>query len=337
MDTSKVQTIQTQKTAPGESTATSPRSMTNCSTLTSSNLLSDRDLSAGHATLERRKILITGCSSGIGYYCAQKLHQDGHIVVASCRQDADVKRLIGEGLHAVKLDLDSSISIDEGIRDTLAVTNGGLDVLINNGAYGQPGAVEDLSRSVLEKQFSANVFGTHELTAKLMKKLLLSDAPRIIQISSVLGLVALRYRGAYVASKFALEGLTDTLRLELADTRVKVVLIEPGPIVSKFRQNAQAALLANVDIEKSRHVDRYKRAMKRFDSDKPQPFTLPEAAVYKKINHAIVAKRPKPRYYVTFPTYLFGYLRRLLSTRMMDSLLLRISDGEDKRFDNKNE
>lgn len=309
--------------------------MTTGNTLTSSNLLSDSDLTPNAVTLNRRKILITGCSSGIGYYAAKQLHDDGHIVVAACRQSADVQRLKDAGLHCVSMDLDDSNSIDEGIRDTLAITNGHLDILINNAAYGQPGAVEDLSRSVLEKQFSSNVFGTHELTAKLMKTLLAGDAPRIIQISSVLGLIALRYRGAYVASKFALEGLSDTLRLELADTKVKVCLIEPGPIVSKFRQNAQAAFLQHIDIEHSRHKDRYKRAMKRFDSDKPQPFTLSEDAVYQKIRHAITAKNPKPRYYVTKPTYLFGWLRRLLSTRALDKILLKISDGEDQRFDDR--
>ncbi len=290
-------------------------------------------MASNDATLDRRKILITGCSSGIGYYCAKKLHTDGHIVVAACRKSEDVERLIGEGLHCVQIDLDDSGSITEGIRDALTITNGELDVLINNGAYGQPGAVEDLSREVLEKQFSSNVFGTHELTVKLMKTLLASDFPRLIQISSVLGLVAMRHRGAYISSKFALEGLTDTLRLELADTKVKVSLIEPGPIVSNFRKNAQAAFFANIDIEHSRHIDRYKRAMKRFDSLEKQPFTLSEDAVYKKIVHAIYAKKPKPRYYVTKPTYLFGFLRRILSTNLLDKILLMISDGEDKRFD----
>ncbi len=303
--------------------------------MTSSNLLSESDLPTSTATLNRRKILITGCSSGIGYYAAKQLHRDGHIVVAACRQACDVERLINEGLHSVQIDLDDSGSIAEGIANTLTITNGELDVLINNGAYGQPGAVEDLSRSVLEKQFSSNVFGTHELTCKLIKTLLASENPRIIQISSVLGLISLRYRGAYVASKFALEGLTDTLRLELDDTKIQVSLIEPGPIVSHFRKNAQAAFLQNIDIKRSRHVDRYKRAMQRFDSEKKQPFTLSEDAVYKKINHAITAKKAKPRYYVTKPTYLFGILKRLLSTRYLDKILLKISDGEDKRFDEK--
>ncbi len=308
--------------------------MTTSNILTSSNLLSESDLAPDVATLNRRKILITGCSSGIGYYTAKQLHHDGHIVVAACRKASDVERLINEGLHSVQIDLDDSGSIAEGIANTLTITNGELDILINNGAYGQPGAVEDLSRATLEKQFSSNVFGTHELTIKLIKTLLVSENPRIIQISSVLGLVTLRYRGAYVASKFALEGLTDTLRLELADTKIKVSLIEPGPIISQFRKNAQAAFLQHVDIKRSRHIDRYKRAMKRFDSDEAQPFTLPEAAVYKKIVKIITAKNPKPRYYVTKPTYFFGLLRRLLSTRSLDKILLKISDGEDKKFDN---
>lgn len=319
----------------GKPNSAAPHSMSNCGTLTSANLLSDKTATPPTAVLNRRKILITGCSSGIGYYSAKQLHEDGHIVVAACRKNTDVERLIGEGLHSVQLDLDDSQSIADGIRDTLTITGGELDVLVNNGAYGQPGAVEDLSRTVLEKQFSANVFGTHELTVKLMKTLLASECPRIIQISSVLGLVALRYRGAYVASKFALEGLTDTLRLELADTKVKVSLIEPGPIVSDFRKNAQAAFFAHIPIEKSRHIDRYKRAIKRFDSDDKQPFTLPESAVYHKICHAMNAHRPKARYYVTKPTYLFGWLRRLLSTQALDRLLLRVSDGEDQRFDDK--
>ncbi|PIE42364.1 MAG: short-chain dehydrogenase [Gammaproteobacteria bacterium] len=281
--------------------------MTTSDILTSSNLLSDSALAPETATLNRRKILITGCSSGIGYYTAKQLRKDGHVVVAACRKSEDVERLMNEGLHSVRLDLDDSGSIVEGIQDTLVITGGELDVLINNGAYGQPGAIEDLSRAALEQQFSTNVFGTHELTTRLIKTLLASEYPRIIQISSVLGLVALRYRGAYVASKFALEGLTDTLRLELADTRIKVSLIEPGPIVSQFRKNAQTAFLTHIDAERSRHIDRYKRAIKRFDSEEKQPFTLPEDAVYQKINQAIQAKKPKPRYYVTKPTYLLGF------------------------------
>ena len=335
MSAIKNQVSTTAKNKQKASSIKSSQPMTACDTLASSNLLSKSTLPQKVVAINCRKILITGCSSGIGYYCAKKLRDDGHVVVATCRKSEDAKRLIGEGLHAVRLDLDSSDSIIEGIRDALTITNGELDILVNNGAYGQPGAVEDISRAALEQQFSSNVFGTHELTIRLIKTLLVSEYPRIIQISSVLGLVATRYRGAYTASKFALEGLSDALRLELSDTKVKVCLVEPGPIVSKFRQNAKAAFLKNIDIEKSRHVDRYKRSMNRFNSDKKQPFTLSEDAVYQKVVKAIEAKRPKPRYYVTKATYIFGYLRRFLSTKMLDRVLLKVSDGEDQRFNQK--
>ncbi len=277
-------------------------------------------------SLYRTKILITGCSTGIGYYCAKKLHNEGYFVIASCRAEKDVKRLIDEGLHCVKLDLDSSESIEEGIRDTLTLTNDELDILINNGAYGQPGAVEDLERKVLERQFSTNVFGTHELTVKLTKTLLTSQKPRVIQISSILGFVAMRNRGAYIASKYALEGLTDTMRLEFSDTKLKLSLIEPGPITSNFRQNAKKAFLKNINIEKSRHIDNYKQSLERLNSSEQQSFTLSEEAVYKKVILAINSKEPKPRYYVTRPTYIFGFLKRILSSKLLDKLLLKASN-----------
>lgn len=279
------------------------------------------------------KILITGCSSGIGYYCAKTLHEKGYFIIASARKPSDVKRLQEQGLHAVQLDLDSSQSIDQGIADCLQISNGKLDVLFNNGAYGQPGAVEDLTRKALEEQFSSNVFGTHELTQKLIPTLLQSDKPRIIQNSSVLGLVAMKYRGAYVASKFALEGLTDTLRLELSDTPIKVSIIEPGPITSKFRDNAKLAFIKNIDIGNSRHQAAYQNSLNRFASLMQQPFTLTEDAVYKRLQHAIDSNHPKARYYVTFPTYLFAYLKRILSTSQLDWMVKKTAEEENKRYD----
>ncbi len=278
-------------------------------------------------------VLITGCSSGIGYAAAKTLHEKGYTVIASARKEADVARLNAEGLTAIQLDLNDSASIDKGIAACLALTDGKLDVLFNNAAYGQPGAVEDLTRAALEEQFSSNVFGTHELTQKLIPTLMHSEKPRIIQNSSVLGLATMKYRGAYVASKFALEGLTDTLRIELANTPIKVVLIEPGPITSKFRDNAKTAFLKHIAIDSSRHKNAYQNSLKRFDSLKKQPFTLPESAVVKKLLHAIESNRPQPRYYVTVPTYLLGTLKRLLSTRLLDQVSIKLSDGEGKRYE----
>lgn len=267
-------------------------------------------------------ILITGCSSGIGLYCAQALHKRGYLVVASCRKLEDVERLKGLGLHCVQLDLACTQSIQKGLNEALIITNGRLDALFNNGAYGQPGAVEDLPTEALRKQFEVNLFGWHELTCQVIQVMRKQSSGRIIQNSSVLGLVCLPYRGAYNASKFALEGLTDTLRMELKETKIQISLIEPGPIESKFRVNALKAFINNIDIESSAHKKNYLAQQQRLESQtKPQPFTLGPEAVLKSLLHALESKRAKPRYYVTFPTYLFGYLKRILSTRMLDKLL----------------
>ncbi|ATC94684.1 SDR family oxidoreductase [Pseudoalteromonas tunicata] len=272
----------------------------------------------------KKSILITGCSSGIGFYCAKELHQLGYLVIASCRKEEDVTRLQALGLHCVKLDLADSKSISQGLSHALEISGGKLDYLFNNGAYGQPGAVEDLPTDALRLQFEANLFGWHDLTTQVIKIMRKQTSGRIIQNSSVLGLVTLPYRGAYNASKFALEGLTDTLRLELCNTNIKICLIEPGPIASKFRENALTAFLTHIDIENSAHKDNYLAQQQRLNSrNKPQPFTLGPDAVLKVLRHAMESKNPKARYYVTFPTYLFGFLKRILSTRLLDKVLNR--------------
>ena len=278
-----------------------------------------------------KSILITGCSSGIGLCCAKGLQQRGYRVFASARKQEDVEKLQKEGLESVLLDLADSDSISAAVRHVLEQTEGTLFALFNNGAYSQPGAVEDLSRELLRQQFETNLFGTHELTNLVIPVMRKQGYGRIIQNSSVLALAALPYRGAYNASKFALEGLSDTLRLELHGTGIHVSLIEPGPIESRFRANAYAKFKENIDREHSPHRDYYRGVEARLAKvGHAQPFTLPPEAVLKKLVHALESHRPKPRYYVTFPTYLFGYLRRLLSTRMLDKILLRISSGENK-------
>lgn len=273
----------------------------------------------------KRSILITGASTGIGYYCAKALHRDGWQVIASCRQLADVSRLQAEGLTCLQLDLTSSESIDRALAQTLAITGGTLDALFNNGAYGQPGAVEDLTRETLRKQFETNVFGWCELTNKVLPVMHQQGHGRIVQNSSVLGFAAMPFRGAYNASKFAIEGLTDTLRLELEGTGIFISLIEPGPIASHFRQNALKALNENIDFNSSRFGFQYAAATHRLAKPGPASrFTLGPEAVYKRLHHALNAKPPRPRYYVTFPTYLMGYLKRLVSTRVMDRVLGKV-------------
>ena len=276
----------------------------------------------------RRRILITGCSSGIGHHCALALARRGWLVVASARKAEDVERLASEGLIAVRLDLDDSASIRAAVEQTLAATDGRLDALFNNGAYGQPGAVEDLSRATLRAQLETNLLGWLELTNLVIPIMRRQGHGRIVQNSSVLGLSALPFRGAYVASKFALEGLTDTLRLELRGSGIQVSLIEPGPIASRFRDNAHRAFRANIDPEHSVHRDAYRRAEERLTKEGPaQPFTLPPEAVFLKLVQALESPRAKPRYYVTLPTHLLGTLKRLLPSRGMDWVLAQISRG----------
>ncbi|TVZ39149.1 short-subunit dehydrogenase [Alteromonadaceae bacterium 2753L.S.0a.02] len=268
-------------------------------------------------------VIITGCSSGIGRCAALTLNQRGYRVIATVRNEDDRLALLAAGIeHVVLLDLASSTSITHAVEECLNISNGKLFALFNNAAYGQPGAVEDLSRDALRQQFEVNLFGTHELTIQLLPTLLQQADARIVQNSSVLGLVAMPMRGAYNASKFALEGLTDTLRLELAGTSVKISLIEPGPILSRFRVNALQAFEQHIDIAASRHSASYHASLARLKKEGPAaPFTLgPEAVVHKLIK-ALESAAPKHRYYVTIPTYVMAYLKIILPGKILDKIL----------------
>ncbi|AKH19097.1 SDR family oxidoreductase [Sedimenticola thiotaurini] len=272
-----------------------------------------------------RPVLITGCSSGIGLCVAKGLHQRGYRVIATARKSEDVERLRKSGLESVVLDLADSASIQQAVTAILDMTGERIYALFNNGAYGQPGAVEDLSREALRAQFETNLFGWHELTCQIIPVMRRQGEGRIIQNSSVLGFIALPYRGAYNASKFALEGLSDTLRLELRGSGIQVSLIEPGPIESRFRANAYAMWQRYVDPTQSPHQDAYRAMQERLKRDGPAaPFTLPPEAVLKRVIHALESPRPRVRYPVTFPTYLFAGLKRILPDRLLDQLLRRV-------------
>ncbi len=271
---------------------------------------------------ESKTILITGCSSGIGYCAAAILRARGHHVIVTARNTDDVTRLSDEGFTALQLDLARSESIKNAVKESYDLTGGKIDVLFNNGAFGQPGAVEDLSREVLTQQFETNFFGTHELTNLVLPIMRQQGYGRIIYNSSVLGLVAMRYRGAYNASKFAIEGLADTLRLELQGSGIHISLIEPGPILSDFRTNSYALYKKHIDPTHSYHKPAYDAMEARLQKEGPAvPFTLPAKAVADKVVHAVEAKRPKIRYYVTFPTYLFAFLKRVLPFSWLDKIL----------------
>jgi NAD(P)-dependent dehydrogenase (short-subunit alcohol dehydrogenase family) len=245
--------------------------------------------------------------------------------MATARNPLDVARLEEEGFEAFCLDLADSASIRSALRQVLEATGGVLYGLFNNGAYGQPGAVEDLSREVLREQFETNLFGTHELTNLVIPVMRRQGDGRIIQNSSVLGFAAMRYRGAYNATKFALEGLSDTLRLELRGTGIHVSIIEPGPILSRFRDNAYTMYRKNILVENSPHQETYRLMEARLQKEGPAvPFTLGPEAVVDKVVHALESRRPRARYYVTFPTYLFGYLKRVLPGRALDWMLGKV-------------
>jgi len=278
-----------------------------------------------------RTVFITGCSTGIGYCVAHGLKNRGFTVIASARKTGDVKRLREEGLDCIELDLDRPESIARAIEELAGRTDRKIYGLFNNAGFGQPGAVEDLRREVLRAQFETNVFGTIELTRRILPWMRAAGEGRIIQNSSVLGFVSLAYRGAYNASKYALEGLYDTLRLELSGTNIYPVLIEPGPISSRFRANALAAYQRNIDIENSVHREAYRATAKRLAGTAASvPFTLPPEAVLDKVIKALTSGKPRPRYYVTFPTHLLGTLKRVLSTQSLDRILLHISRNEQK-------
>jgi NAD(P)-dependent dehydrogenase (short-subunit alcohol dehydrogenase family) len=273
-----------------------------------------------------QSVLITGCSSGIGLCLAQGLKQAGYRVFATARKPQDVEMLCQIGFEAFQLDLKSSESIKQAVSEIHTKVDG-LYGLIHNGAYGQVGALEDISREALEAQFQANVFGWHELTNLVLPSMKQSNMGRIIYLSSVLGFVAMPFRGPYNASKFAIEGLVDTLRLELANTNIQLSLIQPGPIESKFRENAYKAFQENVDMLNSDYQVNYQQMIKRLQSDKLADYTLPPESILKCTLHALTAKKAKIHYWVTFPTKLLAILKRILSSRIMDKILSKAGGG----------
>jgi len=268
-------------------------------------------------------ILITGCSSGIGEHCAKRLAQDGWRVFATARKAGDLARLEKMGLNPIYLDYEDSASIHSAMDKVLRTTGGKLDALFNNGAYGQMGAVEDLSTKALRQQFEANFFGWHELTNLAVPVMRANGGGRIVHCSSVLGWIPLRWRGAYNASKYALEGLATTMRLELKQEGIHISLIEPGPILSRFSDRALENFYATIDHENSAHAETYKTLINRLENKGGNNrFRLGPEAVYVKLRHALTARKPKAHYGVTVPTHVMNLARRFLPQGLFDRLLL---------------
>jgi short-subunit dehydrogenase len=267
-------------------------------------------------------ILITGCSSGIGEATAYYLKSKGYRVIATARKEADVVRLQQDGFEAFLLDVTKPQTITKTLEEIVKLTNGTLDVLFNNAGFGQPGAIEDIKTDILREQFETNVFGLHEVMMQVLPIMKTQGYGKIINHSSVLGLISLKLRGAYNASKYAIEGLSDTLRLELTETNIDVTVLNTGPITSSFRKNAKEKTLENIDIENSRFKETYHKSLSSKKSD--VPFNLPPIEVAKVVEKIIMAKKVKPRYYITKATYLLGFAKRVLSTRLLDKILIKI-------------
>jgi NAD(P)-dependent dehydrogenase (short-subunit alcohol dehydrogenase family) len=271
-----------------------------------------------------RSILVTGCSSGIGRHAALGLKARGWQVFAGVRKMDDMKPLADEGLTAIHLDYDSPAIISAALYRVLDATGGRLDALFNNGAYSQIGAVEDFGTEHLRAQFESNFFGWHELIRRVVPVMRRQGSGRIVNCSSVLGFVTTRYRGAYSSSKFALEALTDALRLELAGTGIQVVLIEPGPITSRLAEHAVARFHETVRIDASPHRDNYRSALARLErGERSSRFKRGPEAVFKKLVHALENDKPRARYRVTLPSHVAAWMKRGLPGRLLDRILLK--------------
>lgn len=273
-----------------------------------------------------KTILITGCSSGIGYDTAHGLLKRGWRVFATCRKAEDCVRLESEGLASFVLDYNDPDSISAAVNETLSRTGGTLNAVFNNGAFGSPGLLEDLPVEALRANFETNFFGQHDLTRRLIPVFRKQGHGRILMNSSILGFIALPWRGAYNSTKFAMEGWADTLRLEMTGTGIHVILIEPGPITSDIRQNSIPHFEKWIDVESSARSQDYENRFKPRlydESGTPDKFQLPASAVTKVVHDALTQTNPKPRYRVTTPTKLMAVLKRVLSARMLDRVLLR--------------
>lgn len=272
-----------------------------------------------------QNILITGCSSGIGLQTALTLKEKNYKVYASARKDEDIQMLKDLGFETLKIDVTNKTDITNALN-TILQNDKKLDAVFNNAGYGQPGAVEDISVETLKEQFETNFFGLHELTIQTMKIFRKQNYGKIIQHSSVLGIISLKFRGAYNASKYAIEGINDTLRQEVLNSNITISTINTGPVTSKFRENALKKFNKNIKIEGSFWEETYKKELKiRLETNEDKAlFNLPASSVADVVLKIMETKKPKPRYYVTYATYILGFAKRVLSTTLLDKLLNKI-------------
>jgi NAD(P)-dependent dehydrogenase (short-subunit alcohol dehydrogenase family) len=273
---------------------------------------------------EAKTVLITGCSSGIGLDCAYQLQKMGFRVVASARKHMDVARLRAYGLQAVCIDTSDLDSINAGLDQALAYAGGSFYAVFHNAGYGQSGALEDLPSQALMEQFMANVVGAHQINLRLIPLMRKAGQGRIIFNSSVLGFVAMRYRGAYTASKFALEAMADTLRLELKGSGIQVSLLQPGPISTNFRRNSRNAFARHINAAQSVHADDYGKFLARLEMEgDTSKFTLPPGACTSALVDCLNSPKPRSRYAITRPTKVMAVLKRVLPVSVLDKIIFK--------------
>lgn len=275
--------------------------------------------------MKERSILITGCSSGIGLACARTLKARGWRVLATARNAEDIQRLIEEeGVEALPIDLSDPTSVSVCAEEALKRTDDRLFALFNNAAFAQVGAVEDLSTALFRRQLEVNLVATHELTRRVVPSMRRNGEGRIVQCSSVLGFVTGPFRGAYCASKFALEALSDSMRLELRNTGIRISIIQPGPIYSRFVESTLNNFKQTIDIENSPHCEHYLERLKLMEAGGRKSFKRQPEAVAAKLVHAVESRHPKARYRVTAPTHFAAVMKRILPGPLLDRLLLRM-------------
>lgn len=268
-------------------------------------------------------ILITGCSSGIGKYSALELKKKGWQVYATARKKSDVNKLIKDGFDdALQLDVTKEENVINVIETILNQTNGRIDAIFNNAGFGQPGAIEDIPLKALKEQFETNVFGSHLVIKHVIPAMRNQGYGRIIQHSSIWGFVSPPFRGAYNSSKYAVEGMIDSLRLELVGTNIYPILMQTGPIITPFKENSSKKFSQWIDIEKSFHAKTYSSVHKRLNSSQEPKFSCGPDAVFPKLIHALESNNPKPRYHVTSHTHFFKAAKRLLPTSILDKVIL---------------
>jgi NAD(P)-dependent dehydrogenase (short-subunit alcohol dehydrogenase family) len=267
-----------------------------------------------------KTVLITGCSSGIGKATAARLAGHGWDVYATARRPETLTELADAGCHTLALDVTDEASMVDAV-DAVKAEAGRIDALVNNAGYSQSGAAETLDLDDVRRQFETNVFGLLRMSQLVLPTMRDQGDGRIVNISSMGGKLVFPGGGAYHATKYSVEALSDAMRFEVAGFGIKVVIIEPGLITTNFDQ----AAVDSMDLHDpgpyahfnqrvaSSTTDAYSGPMKRLGG--------PPEAVATVIEKALTTRRPRPRYTVTPSAKLSMITRRMMTDRMWDSAM----------------